>query len=338
MKINKIASIITQKIDADFLNNENYVSTENLISDFGGVLKATTLPNGLVTKFNPNDILLSNIRPYFKKTWFAKFSGGCSTDVICLRTFDASILPKYLFYLLNTSKFVETFVGSSKGTKMPRGDKSVLLNYEFTLPNIIEQQHIVDTIGSVDNLIENNDLITYKIDYMLGLFFMRNLSTGYTEYKLSEICEIKYGIGLKASDLTSDHNYRVYGSNGIIGSLPTYEFSDYKIALSCRGAASGSMIITEPYSTISSNSLVLSPINGVSLIHLYYSLYELNLSTYATGSAQPQITIENIKNLIVRLPKQLENYTHLLKAKSSINANTEKLKEVKKHLLNNYFS
>lgn len=145
MIVSKIAQIINYKIESSSITINNYISTENLIPNFGGIMQASSLPTNKVTSFKKNDILISNIRPYFKKIWFSNIDGGCSNDVICLRIIDNRVIPKYLYYLLNTNHFIETYVSSSKGTKMPRGDKNVLLNYRFELPNLKIQQHIVDT-------------------------------------------------------------------------------------------------------------------------------------------------------------------------------------------------
>ena len=142
MKICDIAKIINRKIDGSLLNNSTYISTENMI---GGVVESSSVPSAKVTRFLNGDILLSNIRPYFKKVWFAKIDGGCSNDVICIRTTNGTCLPKYIYYALCTDKFIDTFSASSKGTKMPRGDKNALLSYEIPNRNIVEQQHIVDT-------------------------------------------------------------------------------------------------------------------------------------------------------------------------------------------------
>ena len=145
VRITDLARIITDRMNCGRLTAATYISTENMQPNFGGVVGAASLPTTAVTSFQQSDILISNIRPYFKKIWFATFGGGCSTDVICLRVTSADCLPKYLFYQLNADNFIDTFVASSKGTKMPRGDKQALLEYKFYLPSLAEQSHIVDT-------------------------------------------------------------------------------------------------------------------------------------------------------------------------------------------------
>ena len=85
MKISNVANIVNTKIDASILTTHTYISTECMLPNCGGIENCSSIPNGKVTSFDKNDILLSNIRPYFKKLWFSTRSGGCSNDVICLR-------------------------------------------------------------------------------------------------------------------------------------------------------------------------------------------------------------------------------------------------------------
>ena len=146
MKISSIAKIINSKIDGSLLNRSTYISTENMLPNCGGIVSSSSVPTVKVTSFNADDTLLSNIRPYFKKVWFARFNGGCSNDVICLRADASKCLPKYLYYALSTDKFIDIFSASSKGTKMPRGDKNALLDYNIPDKTIEEQLYIVDSI------------------------------------------------------------------------------------------------------------------------------------------------------------------------------------------------
>lgn len=163
MRVGNFAKLCNDKISGSSLLPSNYLSTENMIPEFGGFALSNNVPHIMVTKYLKADILLSNIRPYFKKMVYAKQDGGCSNDVLCIRTDSSICLAKYLYYALSTETFFAKYVASCKGTKMPRGDKNVLLDYEINLPSIGDQQHIVDTIGSVDSLIEFNQEKISKI-------------------------------------------------------------------------------------------------------------------------------------------------------------------------------
>lgn len=149
VKLKDIISYSSNKINSKNLSTKNYISTENMLSNFNGIVPASSLPyNTNVTKFSKNDILLSNIRPYFKKLYYTTFDGGCSNDVLCFTINDMNLVnPKYLYYYLSTDDFFDYVVSTSKGTKMPRGDKKAILNYELELHSFTQQLHIVDIIA-----------------------------------------------------------------------------------------------------------------------------------------------------------------------------------------------
>ncbi|MBR4614928.1 MAG: restriction endonuclease subunit S, partial [Kiritimatiellae bacterium] len=72
----------------------------------------------------------------------ATHGGGCNADVLCIRANPDKCLPKYLYYLFTTDNFVNDYLKSCKGAKMPRGDIQRLLDYEFNLPDLPTQLRI----------------------------------------------------------------------------------------------------------------------------------------------------------------------------------------------------
>ena len=82
-------------------NEPHHVSTENILPYKQGVASfGTTDSSERVTYFQAEDVLVSNIRPYFKKMWFATTSGGCNADVLCFRALDkkyACLLKSIMF-------------------------------------------------------------------------------------------------------------------------------------------------------------------------------------------------------------------------------------------------
>jgi len=200
MKICNIGKIITAKIDGTNLTRDNYISTENMLSNCGGVVASSSVPSTKVTRFSKHDVLLSNIRPYFKKVWFARFDGGCSNDVICIRANEKDCLSQYLYYAISTDSFIDSFSASSKGTKMPRGDKNALLSYEIPDRTIDEQQHIVDILGTLDDKIENNTKKAEEYEKMIELYFEQLLSektNEWNEQSLLDIAEYTNGLAMQ---------------------------------------------------------------------------------------------------------------------------------------------
>ena len=185
------------KINYNDLNNRNYISTENMLPNFGGITNSTSIPKeGKSILFQEGDILLSNIRPYFKKLYYANFNGGCSNDVLCFRVYDNKIInSKYLYYALSTNKFIDYVVSTSKGTKMPRGDKKAIMKYELNIHDREKQDYIVDIIGSIDDKIENNNKIIDNNYKMLNLEMKKYIKNEFISIGESKhISLIKSGI------------------------------------------------------------------------------------------------------------------------------------------------
>ncbi|WP_426456841.1 hypothetical protein [Staphylococcus cohnii] len=68
-KLGDLVSYRNEKIQITEVNEENYVSTENLLPNRSGKQNASKLPNvKSVKRYTRDDILISNIRPYFKKS------------------------------------------------------------------------------------------------------------------------------------------------------------------------------------------------------------------------------------------------------------------------------
>lgn len=162
--MSEVGSYVSEKINVSKLRLENYISTENMISNRGGISLATKLPSvKTTTAFQKGDILISNIRPYFKKIWLADKSGGCSNDVLVIRS-DSNFSNRFLYYVLSSDTFFDYAVSTSKGTKMPRGDKSSIMKYTVPLFSLEEQELISDILKSYDEKIQLNKQINHHLE------------------------------------------------------------------------------------------------------------------------------------------------------------------------------
>ena len=154
---------MTSKIEVSEINESNYVSTENMLSNKGGITIASSLPDTKsVRKYLPQDILINNIRPYFKKIWYSDMIGGCSNDVFVIRSKE-NYDSKFLYYVLSSDDFFSYVMANAKGTKMPRGDKKVIQNYEVPNFSIDEQKRISFVLSEIDKKIEVNKMINKNL-------------------------------------------------------------------------------------------------------------------------------------------------------------------------------
>ena len=168
-----VADYSGSRISLDELNVETYVSTDNLLQNKQGKVSAVKMPkqaSNTVTRFDKGDILVANIRPYLKKIWLAKYTGGSSTDVLTFKIkegFDTN----FVYYSLHRDDFFEHMMNGSKGTKMPRGDKNQIL--DFTIPDfdIDNQKQIAKVLSNLDNKIELNNKINTDLEAMAKFIY-----------------------------------------------------------------------------------------------------------------------------------------------------------------------
>lgn len=150
--LNTIAPFATKSIKYSDIEPETYITTDNMLQNKLGILPFEGVVNtSSTTEYKPEDILMSNIRPYLKKIWFSDKEGGCSKDVLVLRSVDTSkYLPKYIFYMLRRDAFFSYIMEGKKGIKMPRGNKDDIMKYKVPMPHIDEQKRIVIQIEALE--------------------------------------------------------------------------------------------------------------------------------------------------------------------------------------------
>ena len=154
-----ISEYSKDKIDIKELSSENYIGIENMLQDAKGVIKSSCLlTEGRCTKFFEGDILIGNIRPYLKKIWLSDRIGGANTDVLVIKKSIESIDNKYLFFVLSSEKFFSYVMRSVKAGKMPRGNKEMIMKYQFPLPPLEVQKRIVEVLDNFEKIC--NDLNT----------------------------------------------------------------------------------------------------------------------------------------------------------------------------------
>lgn len=164
MKLRDICKYRKEKIELKKIKKEQYISTDNMLPNFSGIGEIKSFPNvEKVNKYYRNDILISNIRPYFKKMIISDIESGCSSDILVIETISKDVNPKFLYYRLMADDFFDYVILTSKGTKMPRGDKDAIMNFELILPNIRIQNKIVAILETIDKKIKLNNQINNNL-------------------------------------------------------------------------------------------------------------------------------------------------------------------------------
>ena len=131
----EICSYSRDRVSVNELTIDDYYTTENMLPQKAGATTATNLPTtSQVIKCHVGDVLISNIRPYFKKILYCYRDCGCSNDVLCF-TPKYQNMTAFLYTTLYEDHFFDFMVLGAKGTKMPRGDKQQIMTYPIVLPS-----------------------------------------------------------------------------------------------------------------------------------------------------------------------------------------------------------
>lgn len=119
--------------------------------------------------------------------------------------------------------------------------------------------------------------------------------------KLTKICNPKQWKTISTSELKVN-GYPVYGANGIIGYYSEYNHENETVAITCRGATCGSINITKPMSYITGNAMCIDELReDIMVKYLYYCLKNYNFNKVISGSAQPQITRQNLEKVYLNI-------------------------------------
>ena len=176
-ELSSLCSYAKGKVSVDTLSKRNYVSTENMMPNKGGIVDAGALPSAQYTQqYIKDDILVSNIRPYFKKIWMADDDGGCSNDVLVFRA-DRGCDSTFLYYILANDAFFNYASATSKGTKMPRGDKTAIMQYKVPCFNYETQLRIGKLLRSIDDRIAVNKKINDNLEQQAQAIYHERFET-----------------------------------------------------------------------------------------------------------------------------------------------------------------
>ena len=125
---------------------------------------------------------------------------------------------------------------------------------------------------------------------------------GWSYKKLGEVCELYQPQTISTEQLVPDGQYSVYGANGIIGKYDKYNHEEKELLLTCRGATCGMINVSEPFSWINGNAMVVhAKDDSITFDYLMYVLKATDWSLVITGAAQPQITRKALSPLKISI-------------------------------------
>ncbi|MBO4161629.1 restriction endonuclease subunit S [Micromonospora antibiotica] len=138
--------------DAEAAGIDRVIAMEHLdpgelrISRWGTVEDGSTFTR----RVRPGQTLFGKRRAYQRKAAFAEFDAITSGDILVFEADDTQLLPELLPFLVRSEGFYDHALGTSAGSLSPRTNWRDLANYEFELPSVDEQQHLVRLLWAVE--------------------------------------------------------------------------------------------------------------------------------------------------------------------------------------------
>lgn len=305
-KLGDIAEFSTARVSSVKLDCKNYVSTENMLQDFQGVVEAKSVPNETnVISFTCGDILISNIRPYLKKVWKATFDGGCSSDVFVLQATD-TVAKDYLHYAVANDKFINYVMSGAKGVKMPRGDKNQMRTYQLSLPSIQEQYKIAKLLTLLDERIATQSKLIEKLESLIkGLAHhcIRDFTNDCEYIRLGDISKITTG-KLDANAQVENGQYPFFTCAERPFNIDSYAFDTEALLISGNGANLGYINYYKGKFNAYQRTYVLDHFS-VNIQYVKWALKVLlpqRIALEKSSSNTPYIVLSTLANLKIPIP------------------------------------
>jgi len=245
---------------------------------------------------------------------------------IRLRFTSREVHPKFYAYCFRTPLIRQGLTACGGGTNISNLNQDILNALEVPLPPLPVQRRIADILSAYDELMENSQRRIRTLEAMARALYrewfvnfrfpgyeklprvaspLGDIPKGWEVFEFRYLFDIRYGKTLPKTEISDSGPYPVYGAGDVIGFYDKMLCPNKCALVTSRGNGSGTVWRTREAAFVTNNSLIMMPQEDRS--HWDYSFVELllkhaNVMEAKTGSAQPQVTIENLNYVKTIVP------------------------------------
>ena len=277
----------------------------NFITELG-------LKNSSAKLFPQNSVLIAMYGATAGQVGILRFEAA-TNQAVCAILPNPQLLPKFLFYVFLYLK--ESLVAKATGNAQPNISQIKIKNTLIPVLPFEDQRRIVAvldeafaaiataTANAEKNLANARDLLTAAARQIFD-----QPSCDWNVSPLGALCEIYQPQTIGRKDMVDDGPYVVFGANGMIGRYDQYNHEEPQLLVTCRGATCGSINMSEPFSWITGNAMVVRPRDNSIRVGFLRAIFQhvFDFSKVITGAAQPQITRQSFAPAKVVFPTSLE--------------------------------
>ena len=232
------------------------------------------------------------------------------SNIVWIDNPDEIITNEFLYHLLRKVNWSKL-----NSTTIVRIYNDDLRNLKFDIPQHQEQKKITRLLSLIDKRIATQNKIIEKLESLIKGIAHRVAGMGKPNVCLKECLECTSST-LQESEVSDLGPYPVYGANGIVGFLDSYNTPDEAIYIVKDGSGVGSVVYLKGKCSATGTLNILTAKQNYSLQFLYYLLKVFNYSPYKTGMAIPHIYFKDYGKSRIFCPPYAEQlqYAQLLVA------------------------
>ena len=222
------------------------------------------------------------------------------------------LLPKYLMMWFRRSEFDRYARFHSHGSAREIFDWSEMCDVILPIPSIEQQREIVAEYETLSKRIRLNEQMISSLEATAQTLYRKmfvdgidkeNLPAGWRMGTLGEVAIFKYGKLVDKHSQSHEYPYPVFSGYAITGYTNEYTLKEQTIVIIARGDAGTGKICMSPKKCFLSNlAIAIETKDEIIKDYLYYHLLSLDTMSLRSGSAQAQITINNIEPFEIMLP------------------------------------
>ncbi len=303
-------------------------------------------------RFSEEHVLYGRLRPYLNKALAPDFDGHCSTEIFPLKP-NRELSREYLLYWLMADETCDRINATCTGARMPRAQMNEVMGFDFPLPPLAEQRRIVGLLDKAfagiatakANAEKNLKNARAIFESYLNEVFTKK-GEGWVETRLEEVCGLQNGFAFKSSTfktsgvpilrISNIQNGRIDADNRLVffdpkdyrENLDRYRIIEDDLLIAMSGATTGKLGFNTVNTVFYLNQRVgkFEPSAKLFKRFLYHFLstkIEENLRISA-GTAQPNLSTEQIKGFILPLPS-IDEQERIVEALETLSEESQRL-------------
>ncbi|MEO8254111.1 MAG: restriction endonuclease subunit S [Flavobacterium sp.] len=216
-------------------------------------------------------------------------------------------LPDYLFNFTKSQIYWDQVKINSIAVTQPNLNAEKIKEFQIPLPPLEIQQKIVSEIEVLEATEKKVKEEIQKFEIKSHDIF--NISTKTVVKRFDEVCELKAGDFVKVGDISKEEQenlFPCYGGNGLRGYVKTFTHEGKFSLVGRQGALCGNVHLVEGKFHATEHALVATPLSEIDSVWLHHKLVSMNLNQYATGTAQPGLSVMNLKPIEINIPSLSE--------------------------------